>query len=313
MINISIIIPIYKVEQYLTQCLESLNVFRKAVNIEVILVDDGSPDNCGKICDEYASKHDDAKVIHQKNAGLSAARNAGIDASTGDYLWFIDSDDFINDESIGIIKAIEQNDADIYFFGTKVCDENGNVNGETRRGMNTGYHSPSQVFQAFRFPFSGVPFSVFRRSVFKNKRFKVGIISEDWQFIIRSLVFANKCYVIDSTPYCYRIRASGSITHSAKTFRYVRDDVDIAQDFYDCLKDKSLAEDNRMILYSGICAMLVSSRKLVLGEIKDKKEKREALQYFFTKSFWKGALHKGGNWKQWIQYYMLVIYSKLNR
>lgn len=308
---LSIIIPIYKVEQYLPQCLKSIDNLRKVTKLEVILVDDGSPDNCGKICDEYAAKHNDTKVIHQKNAGLSAARNAGIDAANGDYIWFIDSDDFLNEEASNVVKAIEKNDADIYFFGTRTCDEQGKVTGEIRRGLDTGYYSSLQVFQTFSFPFSGVPFSVFRSSVFKDKQFKVGIISEDWQFILRALTYAKKCYLIDTVPYCYRIRTSGSITHSTKTFRYVRDDVDIAQDFYDCLNDKNIVAENRQILYSGICAMLVAVRRLVLGEIKDKGEKRKSLDYFLTKHFWKEALHKGGNWKQWIQYYMLIIYNTI--
>lgn len=306
---LSIIIPIYKVEQYLPQCLKSIDNLRKVTKLEVILVDDGSPDNCGKICDEYAAKHNDTKVIHQKNAGLSAARNAGIDAANGEYIWFIDSDDFLNEEASNVVKAIEKNDADIYFFGTRTCDEQGKVTGEIKRGLDTGYYSSFQVFQALRFPFSGVPFSIFRRAVFHDKRFKVGIISEDWQFILRAMVYAKKCYIVDATPYCYRIRNSGSITHSTKTFRYVHDDVDIAQDFYDCLKDNSISQENRKILYSGICAMLVAVRRLVINEIKDKKEKRRSLDYFLAKHFWKEALRESGNLKKRIQYLMLIMYN----
>ena len=160
MINISIIVPIYKVEDYLPQCLESLDIVRRVAKTEVILVDDGSPDNCGMICDDYAEIHKDTVVIHQKNAGLSAARNAGINVATSNYIWFIDSDDFINDNAVGVIKNIERYDADIYFFGTKLCEEGGKVKGEIRRGLTTGQYSPLQVFQAFRFPFSGVPFSI---------------------------------------------------------------------------------------------------------------------------------------------------------
>ena len=125
------------------------------------------------------------------------------------------------------------------------------------------------------------------------------------------MCYTSKCYVVDATPYNYRIRTSGSITHSAKTFRYVRDDVDIAQDFYNCLADKTITSDNSKIIYSGICTMIASVRRLALGQIKDKKDIHEALQYFFKKTFWKEALHKGGNWKQWIHYYMLVISKKV--
>mgnify|MGYP000902495392 CR=1 FL=1 len=159
---LSIIIPVYNVEVFLSKCLESIDIIRLVTNLEVILVDDGSPDNSGKICDEYAAKHSDTKVIHQKNAGLSAARNAGIDASTGDYLWFIDSDDFIDSEAVKVVNALGNTDAEIYFFGAKLCDENAKFTGEIRRGLDTGYYSPYQVFQALRFPFSGVQFSIIR-------------------------------------------------------------------------------------------------------------------------------------------------------
>lgn len=304
---LSIIIPIYNVEAYLPQCLESMNILRKATDVEFILVDDGSPDNCGKICDEYATQHEDVKVIHQKNGGLSAARNAGINAAQGDYLWFIDSDDFLNTDALKVVKALKEQKADIFFFGTKLCDENGTVSGEIGRGLQTGNYSAIDIFRAFRFPFSGVQFSVFGRSVFQDVRFKEGIVSEDWQLILRALVKAEICFVVDANPYCYRIRTSGSITHSAKTFRYVRDSVDIAQDFYDCLNDKNILPQNKYILYAGICSMLVGVRRLITDEIEDKGDKKQSLDYFAQKTFWKEALCKGGNWKQWMQYYVLRL------
>jgi len=91
---ISVIIPIYKVEQYLRKCVDSV-LLQTYANLEIILVDDGSPDNCGKICDEYAEKDSRIKVIHKANGGVSAARNAGLDIAKGDYIGFVDSDDWI--------------------------------------------------------------------------------------------------------------------------------------------------------------------------------------------------------------------------
>ena len=91
---ISVIIPIYKVEQYLRKCVDSV-LLQTYANLEIILVDDGSPDNCGKICDEYAEKDSRIKVIHKTNGGLSSARNSGLDIAKGDYIGFIDSDDWI--------------------------------------------------------------------------------------------------------------------------------------------------------------------------------------------------------------------------
>lgn len=92
---ISIIVPVYNVEKYLRECLDSISLL-KAVTWEAILVDDGSIDISGQICDEYAKQDSRFRVIHQKNAGVSAARNAGLDAAKGDWIWFVDSDDSIN-------------------------------------------------------------------------------------------------------------------------------------------------------------------------------------------------------------------------
>lgn len=92
---ISVIVPVYKVEKYLCKCVDSI-LAQTYANLEIILVDDGSPDNCGRICDEYALKDSRIKVIHQQNGGLSAARNAGLDIATGKYVGFIDSDDYID-------------------------------------------------------------------------------------------------------------------------------------------------------------------------------------------------------------------------
>ena len=94
-IFISIIVPVYNVENYLRECLDSISQL-KTVTWEAILVDDGSTDTSGKICDEYAKQDSRFRVIHQKNAGVSAARNAGLDAAKGEWIWFVDSDDSIN-------------------------------------------------------------------------------------------------------------------------------------------------------------------------------------------------------------------------
>ena len=92
---ISVIVPIYKVEKYLQKCVDSI-LAQTYSNLEIILVDDGSPDRCGELCDEYAEKDGRIRVIHKKNGGLSDARNAGIDVAAGKYLAFVDSDDYIH-------------------------------------------------------------------------------------------------------------------------------------------------------------------------------------------------------------------------
>lgn len=110
---VSVIVPIYKVEKYLRRCIDSI-LAQTYNNFELILVDDGSPDNCGKICDEYEAKYPQIKVIHQHNQGLSAARNNAVPKSKGDYITFIDSDDFVTTDYLKyLVLLIQKYDAQI--------------------------------------------------------------------------------------------------------------------------------------------------------------------------------------------------------
>ena len=111
--TISVIVPVYNSEKYLKRCIDSiLNQTYKA--IELILVDDGSPDNCGKICDEYAKKDKRVRVIHKTNAGVSAARNSGLEIASGNYATFVDSDDYIEPEMYGnMMEKVHQYNCDV--------------------------------------------------------------------------------------------------------------------------------------------------------------------------------------------------------
>ena len=110
---ISIIVPVYKVEKYLDKCVQSI-VDQTYQNLEIILVDDGSPDNCGAMCDVWAKKDSRIKVIHKENGGLSDARNAGIKAASGEYIFLLDGDDYILKNAIELMyKGVTENNADI--------------------------------------------------------------------------------------------------------------------------------------------------------------------------------------------------------
>lgn len=124
---ISIIVPIYKVEPYLNKCVQSI-VDQTYENLEIILVDDGSPDNCPAICDAWAAKDSRVKVIHKENGGLSDARNAGLAIAKGDYVAFVDSDDYIEPAFIADLHAaLSRTGADIAECGVSYVDESGNV------------------------------------------------------------------------------------------------------------------------------------------------------------------------------------------
>ncbi|MDR0858350.1 MAG: glycosyltransferase family 2 protein [Oscillospiraceae bacterium] len=121
---ISIIVPIYNAEPYLRRCIDSI-LAQTRRNIEVMLIDDGSPDNCGAICDEYAERDRRVRVFHNPNRGVSNARNTGLDASSGEFIGFVDSDDFIEPEMYEkLYEAIRSNSADVACCSIKVIADN---------------------------------------------------------------------------------------------------------------------------------------------------------------------------------------------
>ena len=124
---ISIIIPVYKTEQYLKRCVDSV-LNQTYQELECILVDDGSPDEAGKICDEYKKKDARIKVIHKENGGLSSARNAGLDIAKGDYIGFVDSDDFIHPQMYEmLVDVLEKTESGMSCCESTSCQVNESI------------------------------------------------------------------------------------------------------------------------------------------------------------------------------------------
>ena len=117
MAKVSVIVPVYNVEKYLDRCMQSL-LNQTLKDIEIIMVDDGSPDNCPKMCDDYAKQDSRVKVIHKKNAGLGLARNSGLEVATGEYVAFVDSDDFTDvDAYRSLYENAQKRNADVVYAG----------------------------------------------------------------------------------------------------------------------------------------------------------------------------------------------------
>lgn len=212
---ISIIVPIYKVEQYLVECVDSI-VSQTYRNIEIILVDDGSPDNSGLICDEYAKKDNRIKVIHKPNGGLSSARNAGLDVATGDFITFCDSDDIIMPETISCYIELQMKyDCDIVS-----CESLFFRNGKTNR---IGHYHKDDSITLFKgeeyisgfFDYStdcSVCNKLYTKRVIGNHRFEEGKTNEDLLFQYE--VLKNRSVVhTNQGLYLYRVNESG-ITHT---------------------------------------------------------------------------------------------------
>ena len=121
--KVTVIVPVYNVEQYLRRCIDSI-LAQTFGDLELILVDDGSADSSGVICDAYAEKDSRVKVIHQKNSGVSAARNTGLDAAEGEYIAFVDSDDHVDPD---YLAALLQTKADLVICGAILQKDNGEI------------------------------------------------------------------------------------------------------------------------------------------------------------------------------------------
>lgn len=199
---ISVIVPIYKVEKYLNRCINSI-VNQSYKNIEIILVDDGSPDKCGEICDEWVKKDKRIKVIHKENGGLSDARNAGIEIAQGEYLSFIDSDDYVHKDFIKILyENCLKNNADISMCGVRQTDKDENINKEIKN-ENIKIIFSKDVLERKHNIYCVAWNKLYKKSIFSNIRYPKGKIHEDVAVIYKIMYYSNKIAVTDAELYFY--------------------------------------------------------------------------------------------------------------
>lgn len=222
--KISVIIPVYKVEKYLKRCVESV-VNQTYKNIEIILVNDGSPDKCGEICDEYARIDSRIKVIHKENGGLSSARNSGLDIASGDYIMFVDSDDWISEVSLEQLNEYIDMDYDIINFKFSFVKENSKELIETNNNIKDSYEC--DLITYIDKLFSGelnffIWNKLYKKNLFDEVRFPEGRNYEDLATIYKLYFNAKSIIVTDYTLYYYWLGNSNSIT-SNSTVKNMRD------------------------------------------------------------------------------------------
>lgn len=208
---ISVVVPVYKVEKYLNKCLESI-VNQTYRDIEIILVDDGSPDNSGTFCDMLASMDNRVKVIHKGNGGLSDARNAGIGVATGEYIIFVDSDDYINLEMIQRLhSACIENNADISICGVQMVNEDEVILGELP--VIAGTFSGMQIIEEYDYRHGAYIVTwnkIYKRHLFTNIRYETGKIHED-EFIFHKIFSKSSRVVCINDALYYYLQRKGSI------------------------------------------------------------------------------------------------------
>ena len=212
--KISVIIPIYKVEAFLEKCVNSV-INQTYKNLEIILVDDGSPDNCGKMCDEFAEKDTRIVVIHKENGGLSDARNVGIDIASGEYITFIDSDDYVEEDYVDFLYNLmkKQNDIDISICCCNVVYSGGRIIDNTTNEFFI--MSPRAALKNMLYD-RGVGVSawakLYSRKIFNTVRFPVGRLFEDSAVVQKTIMQCKKISVGLVSKYNYIIR-DNSITN----------------------------------------------------------------------------------------------------
>ena len=238
-LKVSVIVPVYNVEQYLSFCVDSL-LNQTLKEIEIILVDDGSPDNCPALCDEYVKQDHRVRVIHKKNEGLGYARNSGMEIAEGEYIAFVDSDDFVDLNTYQKLYSLAiDSKADVIYFDRQRFDNKGNVWLTSNRYKEKRYHTEEEIRGLMLDVIANQPKAKFDRDIepssccvlyrhevikrhelrFKSER---ELISEDRVFNLEFLLHASCAMIIPDALYNNRVNLS-SLTRTVRSDRINKD------------------------------------------------------------------------------------------
>lgn len=214
---VSIIIPVYNVEMYLEQCINSV-IYQTYKNIEVILVDDGSTDDSGTICDHFAEKDNRVTVIHKNNGGPSSARNAGIEICKGEFIYFLDSDDYIAEDTITkYVQYLEQFGADVMQGSVRYFSDNeADQTAINRDSLQVELFHTEQALKMMMLDYKlchNAAGSLYKAKLFDKIRFPEGVLYEDLATTFYVMKEAGKILYCDDKRYYYR-RREGSIMNS---------------------------------------------------------------------------------------------------
>ena len=271
----SIIIPVYKVEHYLDQCISSI-ISQKYKNYEIILVDDGSPDKCPEICDKWAEKEEAIRVIHKQNGGSSSARNAGVRCAQGEYIIFVDSDDYWNDNSAlslfaETIQRVENVDVVVFNNIDFSCATGKNV--ICNRKYNIKFMESAEKDDVLQYLFNNHLFpgaawlTVTRREFLINNKieFIEGIKAEDIDWLLNVFLQAKRYSALNESFYVYRKYRGGSITNTAD-IKSIDDILYIIDIWINRLKDNTFSKIRKNV-YSFLCIHYMCAI-LILDDIK---------------------------------------------
>lgn len=233
---VSVIIPVYNVKKYLKRCVNSV-LGQSYKNLEIILIDDGSLDGCGEICDEYAKRDDRIRVIHKENGGLSDARNTGLAVCRGMYLTFIDGDDYVSEAFVQrLYEKLKMNNADVSVCTEEyvTIDENGRSQKLKRPFKNIGEDRLMNSFDTLEcalrqrlFDFSAC-IKLYKSEIFKEIRFPVGFFCEDQGTIYKAFLKSSRIIFFPDRLYFY-VQRQGSILHDVSSAKRYWDGIQMIE------------------------------------------------------------------------------------
>ncbi len=296
---ISIIVPIYKVEEYLDKCIESI-VNQTYTNLEIILVDDGSPDNCPLMCDEWAKKDSRIKVIHKTNGGLSDARNAGLSVATGSYIGFIDSDDWIRSDMYELLLSnLINNNCDISVCGIQCVSENETfINTLTPNGFHI-LDADQAMLSIINEDLLKQPvwYKLYRRATIEGIKFPIGKCHEDVFWSYKAIGNASRVCVCDDLCYFYRQRNDSIMGKSFSIKHYDSLEAKIQRVEYITKHFPSMSDNAKIQLwFSCIYAAQMTLRYLNKSHLKQLSIYIEQAQTLCQPHRWKRMI----NFKQWV-------------
>ena len=314
--KVSVIIPVYKTEEYIDECLESI-LNQDYRNMEIILVDDASPDKCPEICDRYAEKYDMVKVVHKDHSGLGLSRNAGVDAALGEYVTFVDSDDKLDGPHAisSMVKTALETRADVVVGSFRRFNENG-MSGVNSHHLKTeeDCNDPDFRFRGF-YQYGHLAYDwgkLYRKAFMSEKNLKRGSypFSQDKAFNMRFWANKPRYAFIDESVYCYRVNED-SVTFKYKE-NYIQVCTAIAAGFTNYCKKKDINEDygdlSTLHIYFGsffLAKQELGAGKGLLGTAKKIKEfaavpyVRKAMKDIISRGYCKGIKTASWRWMIW--------------
>lgn len=301
--KLSIVIPVYNTEKYLEKCLAScVSQEVEKADYEIVVVDDGTKDNAMAIALRYQENYPNIKIFSQENAGLSAARNMGLSHCSGDYVWFVDSDDYIEEGALSLIFNNIENNPDVICIQAKRSDEDSvrnSFSGNVQNGFDVLLHSFDDWDRC-------VPYFVFNRQFIDNHqlRFYVGIFHEDDEFTPRALVFAEKVSVIDRPLYFYWVKTENTITKTVNPKKSY-DNIIVAESLSD-FKEKNAVPDNVKQVFENHISLIINNTLDNINQ-SDKQTIREFNRFLRTKKYLFRSLRKSNKLKYKLEYVLFSV------